>query len=77
MFKLFGFIKSTESMNKNGIGLGLVISEKIVKQLGGDVGFTSVPHPEPGHGSTFWFTLPLRLYPRQTVYESPNLLKSK
>jgi len=44
-------------MNKNGIGLGLVISEKIVKQLGGDVGFKSKPSPEKDHGSTFWFTL--------------------
>ncbi len=27
LFKLFGFIQSTENVNKNGIGLGLVISE--------------------------------------------------
>jgi len=27
LFKLFGFIKSTESVNKNGVGLGLVISK--------------------------------------------------
>jgi len=64
LFKLFGFIRSTESMNKNGIGLGLVISEKIVKQLGGEIGFSSTPSPVADHGSTFWFTLPLRLYPR-------------
>jgi signal transduction histidine kinase len=27
LFKLFGFIQSTENVNKNGIGLGLVISD--------------------------------------------------
>ena len=27
LFKLFGFIESTEQMNTNGIGLGLVISD--------------------------------------------------
>ena len=25
LFKLFGFVQATESMNKHGIGLGLVI----------------------------------------------------
>lgn len=27
LFKLFGFLSKTRSMNKNGIGLGLVISQ--------------------------------------------------
>ena len=35
LFKLFGFVSSKETMNTNGIGLGLVISENIVKQFGG------------------------------------------
>jgi signal transduction histidine kinase len=30
LFKLFGFINATKSKNINGIGLGLVISEKLV-----------------------------------------------
>lgn len=27
LFKLFGFVQSTTTMNQNGIGLGLVISQ--------------------------------------------------
>ena len=30
LFKLFGFVQETESLNKNGVGLGLVISDQIV-----------------------------------------------
>jgi len=59
LFKLFGFVQSTESVNKNGVGLGLVISERIVKQLGGSIGFSSKPAPEEGHGSEFSFSLKL------------------
>jgi signal transduction histidine kinase len=29
LFKLFGFLKDSQQMNKNGVGLGLVISKQI------------------------------------------------
>ena len=35
LFKLFGFIQDTAQMNTKGIGLGLVISEKIVNAFNG------------------------------------------
>jgi signal transduction histidine kinase len=38
-----------------GVGLGLAISREIVEAHGGRMGFES----EPGHGSLFWFELPI------------------
>ena len=59
LFKLFGFVQSTQQYNKNGIGLGLVISEKIVTRFGGKIGFKSTPFPEKNYGTTFYFTIKL------------------
>ena len=53
IFKLFGFIQSTNDINTRGIGLGLSITKKIVSNLGGQIGFKS----EYGEGSTFFFSM--------------------
>ena len=42
-------------MNTNGIGLGLVIIDKIVNQFGGKIGFES----KYLEGSEFYFTFKL------------------
>ena len=55
LFKLFGFVEKTSSLNKNGVGLGLHISEQIVTKFNGKIHFVSVPD----EGSTFTFTFKL------------------
>ena len=58
IFKLFGFVdsKDSQTQNKNGIGLGLVISESIINQFSGKISFESVYE----EGSTFTFTFELQ-----------------
>ena len=55
LFKLFGFVETTQAVNTHGIGLGLVISEKIVDQFGGEIKVDS----EVGRGSIFSFQFEL------------------
>jgi two-component system sensor histidine kinase BarA len=55
LFKLFGFVENGKEKNTSGIGLGLVISEQIVKHLDGEMSFES----EEGVGSTFKFRIKL------------------
>jgi light-regulated signal transduction histidine kinase (bacteriophytochrome) len=49
LFKVFGKLKSTSSINANGIGLGLTICKRICEFLGGSITVDS----EEGKGSTF------------------------
>lgn len=55
LFKLFGKVTNTRGMNTQGIGLGLVISENIVKCFDGLIGVRS----KFGKGSHFAFSIAL------------------
>lgn len=55
LFKLFGFLENTKQLNTSGIGLGLVISDQIVRQFGGTFSVKS----QPNRGSVFSFTFSL------------------
>ena len=57
LFKLFGFVQSTQQVNTRGIGLGLVISKKIVEQFDGEIDFIS----KYGEGSTFGYKIRIEL----------------
>jgi PAS domain S-box-containing protein len=59
LFQRFGQIDTSNTRTNKGTGLGLSIVKAIVETHGGEVGVAS----QPGHGSTFWFTLPLARVP--------------
>lgn len=39
------------------MGLGLIVSKRVVRMMNGEIGFVS----KPGFGSTFWFTIPVMI----------------
>ncbi|GAC1315080.1 MAG: hypothetical protein NVSMB24_40420 [Mucilaginibacter sp.] len=54
VFKRFYRVNRSNN-NSSSLGLGLYISNEIIKRHGGEMGVDS----KEGDGSTFWFTLPL------------------
>jgi signal transduction histidine kinase len=57
IFQEFQQVDNSSTRKKGGTGLGLSISKRIVEMHGGRIGVDS----EPGQGSTFTFTVPIRV----------------
>jgi PAS domain S-box-containing protein len=55
VFHAFQPIAGQQPVLREGLGLGLSISRAVIEAMGGSIGVTS----KAGHGSRFWFTLPL------------------
>jgi two-component system, chemotaxis family, CheB/CheR fusion protein len=63
--RFFRGINSSEKFS--GLGLGLYISADIIRRHGGKVGVDS----NLGHGSTFWFTIPLHSSAKKITHAKP------
>ena len=68
LFKIFGKIAQNDNVNPSGIGLGLTICNKILKQMGSEIQVRSAY----GWGSEFYFILELPFSTSNTECASPN-----
>ena len=55
LFNKFSQLEPSLSRSQDGLGLGLYICKQNITAIGGTIGVDS----EPGHGTTFYFSLPL------------------
>ncbi|HEE7815037.1 TPA: two-component sensor histidine kinase BarA [Salmonella enterica] len=67
LFQAFRQADASISRRHSGTGLGLVITQKLVNEMGGDISF----HSQPNRGSTFWFHINLDLNPN-VIIDGPS-----
>lgn len=56
LFHAFEQVDMSRTRKHGGTGIGLALSQRLARLMGGDLGVSSVP----GAGSTFWFNVPLQ-----------------
>ncbi len=75
IFKAFSQAETSTTRKFGGTGLGLTISSKLVQMLGGELKLES----RPGHGSRFYFSIPVEVgkYQEQTKQKPDASLQIK
>ncbi|WP_192458813.1 two-component sensor histidine kinase BarA [Musicola keenii] len=74
LFQAFRQADTSISRRHGGTGLGLVITQKLVREMGGDISF----HSKLNQGTTFWCTLKLQLNPHVLEPNHPfDMLRGK
>ncbi len=72
LFKPFSQVKSSQTKEHGGTGLGLVISKEFINMMGGDVWIES----DYGKGTKITFTIKLTMQKQQQYYKANDLNKN-
>ena len=76
LFKIYGKLDDRENINRNGVGLGLAISNTLAALLGGQTSERGIEMTSAyGLGTTFWFKLKKNL--RQFLDEHGHVQKTE